>query len=90
MFLSTVNATTVPNNSHIQKGERRKSVSGRRHIACMLYEMKAYPRNGNDNTIKGFMSSASSKLPWSNWCRARNDPQPGQYNPVSRWNGHGG
>jgi len=54
------------------------------------YERPILPKNGTNKTIKGFKSRAFNKWPCSNWYVALNEPQPGQYRPVIRWNGHGG
>jgi hypothetical protein len=36
------------------------------------------------------MAHAARRFPCSNWWIARNDPHPGQYQPVKEWTGQGG
>lgn len=83
IFLSTQNARITPSIIHINTGG--KKILGN---ICFLkfvipYEIRLYPKKGNDSTMSGFRSSAESKFPCSNWCEERKEPQPGQYKPVS-------
>jgi len=40
--------------------------------------------------VNGFIAHAACRLPCSSWWMARNEPHPGQYQPVKYQTGQGG
>jgi len=75
-ILKMINMKKAAHGTHLKYAQR-----GRITRSAMM---------GIDVTIRAFFFNAPMRSPWSSRCKARREPQPGQYKPVSQCIGHGG